>query len=291
MKLTEIALFGLTTANKTWKSKEWEVQDAFFEDQEIILQNPKTRSTKQWHECGDKPKKAWNGQDVACNGAYCASVCPIGYRSQGHWKVKCQEDNTWSKDSFSPCITCPDMSDEIADVEGSEGVQAQEIFVKNLPVAQFFCGDSSDTLIMKNKSYKGRGSRAKKKDVKCFCRKGQNGDPAWKKSCNWEFRGNVWYPHDVNTITCKDKNAQPITAQPITQPITAWTSDPGFHCWEPCDEKGGACDACNSGNNQGYCCRGDGIGGNGNCPAAAINAIPDDTQVTHICVVQGIYFL
>ena len=207
MKLTQIALFGLATANKTWHSKEWEVQDAFFEDQEIILQNPKIRSTKQWHECGDKPEKAWNGQTVTCNGAYCASVCPIGYRSQGHWRVKCQDDNTWSKDSFSPCITCPDMSDEIADVQGSEGVQAQEIFVKNLPVAQFFCGDSSDTLTMKNKSYKGRGRRAKKKDVKCLCRNGQNGDPAWKKSCNWEFRGNVWYPHDVNTITCKDKNA------------------------------------------------------------------------------------
>ena len=175
MKLTQLALFGLATANKTWQSKEWEVQDAFFEEQEIILQNPKVRSTKQWHECGSKPKKALNGQDVTCNGAYCASVCPIGYRSQAHWRVKCQDDNTWSKDSFSPCITCPDMSEEIANVQGSEGVQAQEIFVKNLPVSQFFCGDSSDTLTMKNKSYKGRGRRAKKKDVKCICKHGQNG--------------------------------------------------------------------------------------------------------------------
>jgi hypothetical protein len=208
MKLTQIALFGLATANKNWHSKEWEVQDAYFEEQEIVLQNPKVRSTKQWHECGKKPQKAWKGQDVTCSGAYCASVCPIGYRSQGHWRVKCQDDNTWSQDSFSPCITCPDMSDEIAKAKsGKDGAEVQEIFVKNLPVTQFFCGDSSDTLTMRNKSYKGRGKRSKKKDVKCLCKNGQNGDPWWKKSCNWEFSGRTWYPHDVNTVTCKNKNA------------------------------------------------------------------------------------
>ena len=206
MKFSQLALFGLAAADKSWQTKEWQVQNAFFEEQEVILQNPKVRSNKQWHECGEAPKKALNGEAVACSGAYCASVCPMGYRSQANWRVKCQDDNTWSKDGFSPCITCPDMSDEIADLQQT-GAQAQNIFVKSLPVTQFFCGRSSDTLTMKGKSYKGKGRRSKKKDVKCMCRAGQNGDPAWIKSCNWEFRGKTWYPHDVNTVSCKDENA------------------------------------------------------------------------------------
>ena len=106
------------------------MQNAFFEEQEVILQNPKVRSNKQWHECGEAPKKALNGVAVACSGAYCASVCPMGYRSQANWRVKCQDDNTWSKDGFSPCITCPDMSDEIGDLQPT-GAQAQNIFVKS----------------------------------------------------------------------------------------------------------------------------------------------------------------
>ena len=43
MKLTQIALFGLATANKTWHSKEWEVQDAHFAEKEIILSDPTIR--------------------------------------------------------------------------------------------------------------------------------------------------------------------------------------------------------------------------------------------------------
>ena len=71
------------------------------------------------------------------------------------------------------------------------------------------------------------------------------------------------------------------------KPISAWNADPVFDCWHSCDTKGGTCDACNSGNKQGYCCRGDGVAGNGDCPAAAIDAIPDDIQNYHMCVVEG----
>ena len=45
-----------------------------------------------------------------------------------------------------------------------------------------------------------------KKSVNCLCRKGQNGDPAWKKSCSWDFRGDTWTNEEFKTIECKDKN-------------------------------------------------------------------------------------
>ena len=44
MKLTQLALFGLATANKTWQSKEWEVQDAYFAGDEVVLTDSKTRN-------------------------------------------------------------------------------------------------------------------------------------------------------------------------------------------------------------------------------------------------------
>ena len=37
-------------------------------------------------------------------------------------------------------------------------------------------------------------------------------------------------------------------------------------CWNPCGRKGGQCNHCNRGKATGYCCRPDGVGGNGDCP-------------------------
>jgi len=53
--------------------------------------------------------------------------------------------------------------------------------MKNLPVAQFFCGKSSDQLVMGDRLFQKGGQ---KKNVKCLCKNGQNGDPEWKKSCS-----------------------------------------------------------------------------------------------------------
>ena len=124
----------------------------------------------------------------------------MGYRSQGRWRVKCQANNTWSHSKFSPCITCPDISDEISQINA----QTQSIFRKNLPVTQFFCGKSSDQLMIGNDLFKGQNP---KKNLKCLCRHGQNGDPQWKKSCEWEFMGEQWRPAGpiVSTVTCKPK--------------------------------------------------------------------------------------
>jgi len=205
MKLS--ALVSVVAATeKTWLTKEWQVQDAYFADEEITLQDPKERSNRQWHDCGEKPPVPVNGRDVRCNGTACAAVCPIGWRSQGRWKIKCQADNTWSHTRFSPCVTCPDMSDELAEhiVEAENGAESQSIFSKvNLPVTQFFCGRSTSALHINGKTFQKGGQ---KRNVKCLCKKGQNGDPWWKNSCSWSFQGKPWFPSMVKTVSCKDKN-------------------------------------------------------------------------------------
>ena len=53
------------------------VQDGITGD-DLVLEDPKARSNKQWHDCGAKPALAVNGQSVECSGAYCVSVCPQG---------------------------------------------------------------------------------------------------------------------------------------------------------------------------------------------------------------------
>ena len=191
-------------SDKTWFTKEWQVQDAYFADQEITLQDPRSRSNKQWHDCGDKPAVPENGRDVVCNGTVCTAVCPIGWRSQGRWKIKCKANNTWSHSKFSPCVTCPDMSDELDKMVESEiGAVSQSIINKaNLPVTQFMCGKSTEKLIINGQVFKKGGQ---KRNVKCFCKNGQNGDPAWKKSCSWSFQGKPWYPSYVNTVQCIGK--------------------------------------------------------------------------------------
>ena len=55
------------------------------------------------------------------------------------------------------------------------------------------------------------------------------------------------------------------------------------NCWQSCWTQGGRCSYCESNYNflRGYCCRGDGTGGNGDCPQSAINLAPSDY---HACV-------
>ena len=54
-----------------------------------------------------------------------------------------------------------------------------------------------------------------KRNVKCECKNGQNGDPEWKKSCSWSFNGAPWSPSDVDTVQCKPASFQPPTSWPI----------------------------------------------------------------------------
>ena len=148
MKISLALLAATATAKGAMK--EWEVQNAYFEEKEIVISH--TRSNKQWHDCGKAPSKAVNGHDVKCVGNTCISVCPIGWRSQGRWKIKCKANNTWSASRFSPCITCPDMSDELKNV-GQRGVQFQSILdARNKNVVQFFCSDKTNKLEIKVKN-------------------------------------------------------------------------------------------------------------------------------------------
>ena len=145
MKISLTLLAATSTAKGGLK--EWEVQNAFFADEEILLSN--TRSNKQWHDCGKPPSTPPNAHGVKCVGNTCIAVCPIGWRSQGRWKIKCKANNTWSASKFSPCVTCPDMSDELEEV-GNRGVQFQSIFdTRNKHIKQFFCGDNTASLEIK----------------------------------------------------------------------------------------------------------------------------------------------
>ena len=170
MKISLTLLAATSTAKGGLK--EWEVQNAFFNDEEILLSN--TRSNKQWHDCGKPPSTPPNAHGVKCVGNTCIAVCPIGWRSQGRWKVKCRANNTWSHNKFSPCVTCPDMSDKLKDA-GKRGVQSQSIInARNYPVTQFFCGVNTEWLGIKVKYYfenitKKSTMRFTSCDIRCQC--------------------------------------------------------------------------------------------------------------------------
>ena len=53
MKISVPLLIAAATAKGGMK--EWEVQNAYFAEKEIILSDSNMRSSKQWHECGEAP--------------------------------------------------------------------------------------------------------------------------------------------------------------------------------------------------------------------------------------------
>ena len=152
MKIS-LSLLAATAAAKGGM-KEWEVQNAYFAEKEIVLSNDPNKmmkTNKQWHACGKAPLAPVNGHGVKCVGDTCIAVCPIGWRSQGRWKIKCKANNTWSATKFSPCVTCPDMSDELETID-QRGVHFQSIVdARNKRVTQFFCGDNTNQLEIKVK--------------------------------------------------------------------------------------------------------------------------------------------
>ena len=101
--------------------------------------------------------------------------------------------------------------------------QVQNIFVKNLPVSQFFCGDSSDQLVMNGQLFKQGGN---KRSVKCMCRNGQNGNPSWKKSCAWEFQEKPWAAADSAHVMCYDQDA-----------VIQYEPEDAYSCEHPADHK------------------------------------------------------
>ena len=99
------------TIPSLWLKEEEDVQQAYFNNKEIILQDPKKRARNSWNACGDKPPLPANAVSVECDGEFCAAICPIGWQSENVWRIECiTEENDslskkwWSHDSFSPCI-------------------------------------------------------------------------------------------------------------------------------------------------------------------------------------------
>lgn len=197
MKIS-IALLASSVSAKNWFTKEWQVTAADQSSEDIILSDPTIRSGKQWHDCGNKPPMPWKGKSVECNGPYCVAVCPKGWRSEGHWKIKCGSDNQWSKSNFSQCISCDSISDEVL----QEGVNMQMKYVKNLPVMQFNCADATSSMDFKGKTFK---NGAAFRNAKCLCKNGQNNDPWWKKSCSWLHKTESFSQTDASEIVCTPK--------------------------------------------------------------------------------------
>ena len=206
----KLSIAILATAASATQLKEYEVQEAYFNDKLDEIAWPATRSNKQWHDCGEKPQKPFGAQDVACNGDTCRAICPLGSRNSGRWKIKCGNNNQWSHSKFGTCVTCPDITDEIRNViEAENGVMVQQdIFDPPRKGAikrtSFFCGKDTDSLTIKEKLFVQGGIH---RHVKCMCKNGQNGDPAWKKSCGWEWRGQPFSKSDVNNaVSCDTKS-------------------------------------------------------------------------------------
>ena len=105
MKLS-VLIFTVAWAKKTpslWLKKETDVQQAYFNNEEIILQDPKERARRPWDACGDKPPVPANAVSVECDGQFCAAICPIGWRSEKIWRIACitQGYDKWSKNWWS----------------------------------------------------------------------------------------------------------------------------------------------------------------------------------------------
>ena len=124
--------------------------------------------------------------------------CLTGYKSLGRWRVKCGKNNKWNHSSFSMCITCELDHSDLVD----SSVNQQSAFQKNLAVKSFFCPRSTDTFSFYNKDYKKGGNH---KRVKCVCKKGQNGDPAWKNSCSWKFGRKPFNKSHWESMVCNPK--------------------------------------------------------------------------------------
>ena len=86
-------------------------------------------------------------------------------------------------------------------------------------MTQFFCGYNTHQLKIAGQVFKMGGA---KRNVKCQCRNGQNGDPSWKKSCGWEFKGQPFSVSDVQDVECKFKFTTTTTSTtpvPNTRPV------------------------------------------------------------------------
>ena len=219
-------IFSLASSKKAstpWLRKETDVQQAYFNNEELVLGDPKERASRPWDACGDKPAIPPNAVSVECRGAFCVAICPIGWRSEKIWRMKCQTERYnkhatdgiwWSHNEFSPCITCPE---NVADDFDKKSIPKRiAVFhstsKRNLPVVNFSCGKFKTHINpwigFTKGSTRGVAYRRNNHKVECQCKSNEFG----KKTCDWLWRpkdypstGNnktVWTAEDIDTINC-----------------------------------------------------------------------------------------
>ena len=225
MKLS-VLIFTVAWAKKTpslWLKKETDVQQAYFNNEEIILQDPKERARRPWDACGDKPPVPANAVSVECDGQFCAAICPIGWRSEKIWRIACitqgyekWSKNWWSHDAFSPCITCSEGMAEEFDKKAFNkrfAVFHSTSTKRNLPTISFSCGKFQSGIMpfkgWKSGSVNDKAYRQNNHKIQCQCKANEHGI----KTCNWMWRENpswlekvktVWKTEYIDTIDCWD---------------------------------------------------------------------------------------
>ena len=196
---------------------EWQLQKAYFERDPKLFGDSKQRH----HTCGDPPSPPLGAEDVHCWSRFCGAVCPKGYRSENRWRVHCRfkdGEYRWSYNRFSPCITCPDINDELEKL-ATKNVQFTEsrVDIFNWQLNRSYaikCNESPEsnyTLSIKGESFR-KGKKAQK--LKCSCtsgpktkgdkyRSGDSGEYGGRiKTCNWVYKKSLWTTEDTKTITC-----------------------------------------------------------------------------------------
>ena len=80
--------------------------------------------------------------------------------------------------------------------------------------------------MLSKKSFQGKLYKkgGQKKNVKCLCKNGQNGDQEWKKSCSWSFKEVPLSASDVKTVQCKARTDQSTTTTTTSTTTTSTTT-------------------------------------------------------------------
>ena len=201
---------------------EWQLQKAYFERDPKLFGDSKEKShanTVNHTLCGDPPAPPLGAEDVRCWTSFCGAICPKGYRSENRWRVICRKKDgeyRWSYNRFSPCITCPDITDQLEKL-ATNNVQFTESrgsYTRSYRSYAIKCNESPEsnyTLSIKGESFR-KGKKAKK--LQCSCtsgpktkgdkyRSGDSGEYGGRiKTCNWVYKKSLWTTEDTKTIKC-----------------------------------------------------------------------------------------
>lgn len=203
--------------SRLWKH-EWQLQKAYFERDPKLFGESKQRD-HTYTFCGEPPLLPSSEMEVHCWDQYCGAICPKGWKSENRWRIKCKYnagEYDWTHKQFSPCITCPDISEDLEKL-GTKNVEFTESNTWWGRSYAFQCNDSSETdyiLSIKGEIIKkGNIKKGETKKVNCKCKKRPKeagGRPNNKKggrfrTCKWVYKKSPWTTEDTNTINCSGR--------------------------------------------------------------------------------------